>query len=84
MAAFVAFSAASLGAASAKPACSAAPAPGVDWTECDKKLIILSGNDLNGATLVCTDFTSTDLRDSNLMTANFEKATLAGEVEIRP
>ena len=67
---------ASLGAASAKPDCSADPAPGVDWTECDKKLIILSGSDFNGATLVGTDFTSTDLRDSNLLAANFEKATL--------
>jgi uncharacterized protein YjbI with pentapeptide repeats len=63
------------GAASAAN-CSAAAAPGVDWSECGKKVIILSGSDLNGATLVGTDFTSTDLRDSNLMTANLEKATL--------
>ena len=76
LAAIVAFSAAVLGVASAKPVCSAAPAPGVDWTECDKKVIILSGSDFNGATLVGTDFTSTDLRDSNLLAANFEKATL--------
>lgn len=56
--------------------CSASAAPGVDWTDCAKKVIILSGSDLNGATLVGVDFTSTDLRDTNLMAANLEKATL--------
>lgn len=56
--------------------CTASAAPGVDWSECDKKVIILSGSDLKGATLFGTDFTSTDLRDTNLMTANLEKATL--------
>jgi len=75
-AAIALFSIALPGAASAKPDCSAGAAPGVDWSECDKKVIILSGSDLNGATLVGTDFTSTDLRDSNLLAANFEKATL--------
>jgi uncharacterized protein YjbI with pentapeptide repeats len=60
----------------AAPDCSASPAPGIDWTECDKKLIILSGSDLNGATLVDVDFTSTDLRGTNLLAANLEKATL--------
>ncbi|MEW9834307.1 pentapeptide repeat-containing protein [Mesorhizobium sp. ZMM04-4] len=71
-----AFLGASLGPASAGPSCSASAAPGVDWTGCDKKLIILSDSDLNGATLVDTDFTSTDLRDTNLLAANFEKSTL--------
>jgi uncharacterized protein YjbI with pentapeptide repeats len=61
---------------SAAANCSADPAPGVDWTDCDKKVIILSGSDFSAATLVGTDFTSTDLRDSNLMTANLEKAAL--------
>ena len=56
--------------------CSASPAPGVNWTECVKKLIILSGSDLNGATLFDVDFTSTDLRNTNLMAADLEKATL--------
>lgn len=63
-------------AASARPNCSASAAPGVDWTECDKKLIILSGSDFEGATLFGTDFTSTDLRDTNLVKANLEKSTL--------
>lgn len=62
--------------ASAAPNCSASAARGVDWTECDKKLIILRGSDLNGAMLFGTDFTSTDLRETNLLAANLEKATL--------
>lgn len=73
----IAASAAVLPAASFAAAnCSAGAAPGVDWTDCDKKIIVLSGSDFSGAMLVGTDFTSTDLRDTNLMTANFEKAAL--------
>jgi uncharacterized protein YjbI with pentapeptide repeats len=56
--------------------CDAAAAPGVDWQDCDKKLLILKGHDLGGANLLGVDFTSTDLRNSNLLAANFEKATL--------
>ena len=56
--------------------CGADAGPGVDWTECVKKVLILSGSDFNGAILTGTDFTSTDLRDSNLLAANMEKATL--------
>ncbi|MCX7303022.1 MAG: pentapeptide repeat-containing protein [Hyphomicrobiales bacterium] len=70
-----AFSALAPGVASAAD-CSASAGPGVDWTGCDKKIIIMSGSDLSGATLVETNFASTDLRDSNLLAANFEKATL--------
>jgi len=72
----VAASLLALSAAQAAPDCSASAAPGVDWTGCSKKVIVISGSDLKGATLVEADFTSTDLRDSNLMAANFEKATL--------
>ena len=56
--------------------CHAAAKPGVNWHECDKKLIILEGTDLSGANLFGVDFTSTDLRSSNLLAANLEKATL--------
>ena len=66
----------SIGMALAGPDCRADPAPGIDWTECDKKLIILKGADLNAAALTDVNFTSTDLRDANLLAANFEKATL--------
>jgi len=56
--------------------CHAAATPGVNWHECDKKLLILEGQDLSGANLFGVDFTSTDLRNSNLLGANLEKATL--------
>lgn len=56
--------------------CHAAAGPGVNWHECDKKLIVLEGEDLSGANLFGVDFTSTDLRNSNLLAANLEKATL--------
>ena len=56
--------------------CRADAAPGVDWTDCEKKLIILRGADLSGAILIDVDFTSTDLRDTNLLAASLEKATL--------
>lgn len=62
--------------ASAASQCTASAAPGVDWSECDKKLIMIGGSDFEGATLFGTDFTSTDLRDTNLVKANLEKATL--------
>ncbi len=56
--------------------CRSSAEPGVDWTNCEKKLIILRGADLSAAVLVDVDFTSTDLRDANLLGANLEKATL--------
>lgn len=63
-------------AALAEGDCRASAAPGVDWNNCSKKLIIMSGSDLAGANLVGVDFSSTDLRDSNLLAADFQKATL--------
>lgn len=56
--------------------CRAAAASGVNWHECDKRLLSLEGQDLSGANLFGTDFTATDLRNSNLIAANLEKATL--------
>ena len=56
--------------------CRASPAPGINWEDCDKKLIMLDSSDLSGAILARTDFTSTDLRSSNLTKANLEKAVL--------
>ncbi|UJW76890.1 pentapeptide repeat-containing protein [Rhizobium sp. SL42] len=56
--------------------CRASPVPGINWQDCDKKLIMLDSSDLSGANLTRTDFTSTDLRNSNLTEANFEKAVL--------
>jgi len=56
--------------------CASTAAPSVDWQECDKRTLMLKGEDLAGATLVGTDLTSTDLRNANLAGANLEKATL--------
>lgn len=57
--------------------CSRAPGPGVDWSNCAKKMIMLQGNDFQGAVLVDTDFTLTDLSQTNLNGANLEEAVMA-------
>lgn len=56
--------------------CRAAAEPGVNWEDCDRKLLMLRGSNLSGANLFETNLTSTDLRESNLIEANLEKATL--------
>ena len=57
-------------------ACRSAPSPGIDWTDCDKKLLMLGGSDLKAAHLAEADFTATDLADSALDGADLEKARL--------
>ncbi|MEI2301258.1 pentapeptide repeat-containing protein [Ensifer sp. MJa1] len=56
--------------------CKDSAVPGADWADCNKKALMLGGSDLQGANLVNTDFTLTDLRGTNLKGANLEKATL--------
>jgi len=56
--------------------CRTAPSPGIDWQQCDKKLLMLGGSDLKDAKLMEADFSTTDLRDANLLGANLEKARL--------
>ena len=56
--------------------CQSSPYAKVDWTECDKSMLMLSGSDLSDANLTDADFSSTDLREANLVGANLEKATL--------
>lgn len=56
--------------------CSAAPAAGIDWSDCRKRNLILSGANLSRANLSGADFTSTDLRKSGLDGADMEKANL--------
>ncbi len=56
--------------------CKDPSAPGADWSDCNKKQLMLGGIDLEGGNLVNTDFTLTDLRGANLTAANLEKATL--------
>lgn len=56
--------------------CDASPGEGVDWSDCRKRNLILDGIDLGKANLRDTDFTSTDLRKSQLGGANLSKAAL--------
>ena len=56
--------------------CGSTASPGLDWSECSKKSIIIPGSNLEGANLTGTDFNATDLGNSNLTSANFEKASL--------
>ncbi len=67
-------------AATSSPAmaayCSGTPEPGLDWSECTKKNLMLPSSELEGANLSGTDFSLTDLSGSNLTSANLEKANL--------
>lgn len=56
--------------------CTSMAAPGLDWSECSKRSIIIPNSDLEGANLSGTDFTGTDLSGANLASATFEKASL--------
>jgi len=56
--------------------CGATAAPGLDWSDCSKRNIMIPGSELEGANLSNTDFAVTDLSNSNLQSANLEKATL--------
>jgi len=56
--------------------CSSEAAPGIDWQECEKRLLMLGGTDFKDAKLLSTDFTATDLRNANLPGADLEKAKL--------
>jgi uncharacterized protein YjbI with pentapeptide repeats len=56
--------------------CGSTPAPGLDWSECAKKSLMLTSSELQGANLFGTDFSLTDLSGSNLTAANLEKANL--------
>ncbi|WP_246787641.1 pentapeptide repeat-containing protein [Agrobacterium sp. AGB01] len=56
--------------------CRSDPAPGVDWSQCNKRLLMLGGSNFEGANLEGTDFTYTDLRESIVKSVNFTKAKL--------
>lgn len=56
--------------------CKSLPKPRTDWSDCNKRQIMLGRSNLAGSNLFNTDFTSTDLSGSNLTSANLEKATL--------
>jgi len=61
---------------SAMAACSNAANPGVDWSGCRKRALIVNGTDFSEARLERTDFTGSDMRDTNLTSVNLGKATL--------
>lgn len=56
--------------------CGAGVGPGVDWSDCRKRNLILDGSNLSGANLSNADFTSSDLRKSGLDGADLSKANL--------
>ena len=67
---------ASAGSPAAAADCGGMPAPGLDWSECSKKNLLLQSSTLAGANLAGTDFSLTDLANSDLRGANLEKANL--------
>ncbi len=56
--------------------CRADAAPEVDWSDCTKKNLMLSGNDFTGANFRGADLSLTDMRNTTLTAADLEKATL--------
>lgn len=74
----LAFSVLSAGSAATALAadCKARAKPGVDWSECRKRNIILSSADLSGAVMQGTDFSATDLSKTKLAESDLTKATV--------
>ena len=75
--------AAFLTAQPAVAACGDSPAPGVDWSKCEKRRLILRGQDLSNGTFLRTDFARSDLAEATLAGADlteaiFDRARLAG------
>jgi uncharacterized protein YjbI with pentapeptide repeats len=56
--------------------CRATPAPGVNWSGCSKKNLMLGNSNFAHANLVDADLSATDLREANFSGANLAKATL--------
>ena len=57
--------------------CSAMPAPGVNWSSCNKQGQNLAGQDLSGAIFQATRFNGVDLTRSRLTGADFSYANLS-------
>lgn len=60
----------------AEAACGDSAGPGVNWENCRKKSLIVSGTDFTEAKFNKTDLSSSDLRDTTLNQASFDKANL--------
>lgn len=56
--------------------CRADASAQIDWSGCNKRLLMLGGSVFDGADLQGTDFTFTDLRGSSFNKANLRKAKL--------
>lgn len=56
--------------------CRAYPTPGVDWSNCKKRLLMLDNSNFEGANLSGADFSMTDLSRTNIKNANFSKTML--------
>ncbi|WP_093004399.1 pentapeptide repeat-containing protein [Rhizobium sp. NFR07] len=56
--------------------CRADPRPGIDWSGCKKRLLMLDGGNFEGANLSGADLSMTDLSRTNLKKANFNKTML--------
>jgi len=56
--------------------CKGLARPRMDWSDCNKRQLMLGRSNLQGSNLFNTDFSATDLGGSNLTSANLEKATL--------
>jgi uncharacterized protein YjbI with pentapeptide repeats len=65
-----------LGAGPAWAGCNDAPAPGVDWTQCEKPRLLLRAANLTGAQLAGADFNGTDLQNAKLVGADLTHASV--------
>lgn len=64
-------------AGGASAGCRDAPQPGVDWSDCTKKQLVLRRENLSGGTFTKTYFTSTDFTESDLSGAQFSETDLS-------
>lgn len=56
--------------------CKTSPGPGVDWSGCRKRSVVLSGNDMSGADFSSIDLIGSDLRETKLVNIKLDKAQL--------
>jgi len=61
---------------SAQAACTDAPGPGVDWSKCQKRRLILRDADLSNARLAGSDLGRSDFSGAKLVAADLERASL--------
>src|SRR3546814_6688493 len=63
-----------LTAAPAAAACGDRPAAGVDWSKCEKRRLVLRGQDLSDGKFLRTDFGRSDLAGAQFSGADFTVA----------